>query len=103
MERQAPEVAAVAGRPPASREAGKEQWWEGRPRPYFSDTPTNLTVISGQTAFLHCRVHMLGERSVSCSWRRRERDGWAMKGKGRGEREKEREEKMEHIGKINGL
>ncbi|XP_045134798.1 protein sax-3-like [Portunus trituberculatus] len=65
MERQAPEVAAVAGRPPASREAGKEQWWEGRPRPYFSDTPTNLTVISGQTAFLHCRVHMLGERSVT--------------------------------------
>ncbi|KAK8387948.1 hypothetical protein O3P69_020092 [Scylla paramamosain] len=58
-------VAAVAGRPPVSREAGKEQWWEARPRPYFSDTPTNLTVISGQTAFLHCRVHMLGERSVT--------------------------------------
>ncbi|XP_063875890.1 uncharacterized protein LOC135108659 [Scylla paramamosain] len=65
MERQAAGVAAVAGRPPVSREAGKEQWWEGRPRPYFSDTPTNLTVISGQTAFLHCRVHMLGERSVT--------------------------------------
>lgn len=69
-----PAVVAAAHLP-ASRETGKDQWWGGRPRPYFSDTPTNLTVISGQTAFLPCRVHMLGERSVSCSWRRKERNG----------------------------
>ncbi|XP_050714545.1 myotilin-like [Eriocheir sinensis] len=41
-----------------------EEWWEGRPRPYFAHSPANLTVISGQTAFLPCRVHMLGDRSV---------------------------------------
>ncbi|XP_050733884.1 hemicentin-2-like [Eriocheir sinensis] len=50
-------------------EDGEEQdgeaKWGGRPHPYFSQTPTNLTVISGQTAFLPCRVHMLGERSVT--------------------------------------
>ncbi|XP_037791415.1 zwei Ig domain protein zig-8-like [Penaeus monodon] len=40
-------------------------WWLGRPQPYFADLPTNLTVISGQTAYLACRVHMLGDRSVT--------------------------------------
>ncbi|XP_042861179.1 zwei Ig domain protein zig-8-like [Penaeus japonicus] len=40
-------------------------WWLGRPQPYFADSPTNLTIISGQTAYLPCRVHMLGDRSVT--------------------------------------
>nr|XP_053637627.1 uncharacterized protein LOC128692497 [Cherax quadricarinatus] len=41
-------------------------WWLAPPRPYFTTTtPTNFTVISGQTAYLPCRVHMLGERSVT--------------------------------------
>nr|XP_053637609.1 zwei Ig domain protein zig-8-like [Cherax quadricarinatus] len=40
-------------------------WWVGRPQPYFTGLPTNLTLISGQTAYLTCRVHMLGERSVT--------------------------------------
>ncbi|XP_071519166.1 zwei Ig domain protein zig-8-like [Panulirus ornatus] len=45
---------------------GAGRWWVTSPRPYFtSTTPTNLTVLSGQTAYLPCRVHMLGERSVT--------------------------------------
>ncbi|XP_042235871.1 zwei Ig domain protein zig-8-like [Homarus americanus] len=40
-------------------------WWVGRPQPYFAGLPTNLTLISGQTAYLTCRVHMLGDRSVT--------------------------------------
>nr|XP_045596620.1 zwei Ig domain protein zig-8-like [Procambarus clarkii] len=40
-------------------------WWIGRPQPYFAGLPTNLTLISGQTAYLTCRVHMLGARSVT--------------------------------------
>ncbi|XP_068203762.1 uncharacterized protein [Palaemon carinicauda] len=42
-----------------------EGWWLGKPRPYFADSPTNHTVISGQSAYLPCRVHMLGDRSVT--------------------------------------
>ncbi|XP_064122390.1 immunoglobulin superfamily DCC subclass member 3-like [Macrobrachium nipponense] len=43
-----------------------QRWWNERPRPYFTSTsPSNLTVLSGQTAYLPCRVHMLGERSVT--------------------------------------
>ncbi|XP_047489136.1 uncharacterized protein LOC125039340 [Penaeus chinensis] len=45
--------------------ATTEGWWLGRPQPYFADSPTNLTIISGQTAYLPCRVHMLGDRSVT--------------------------------------
>nr|XP_027212551.1 uncharacterized protein LOC113805696 [Penaeus vannamei] len=45
---------------------GGHAWWLESPRPYFaSTTPTNLTVVSGQTAYLPCRVHMLGEKSVT--------------------------------------
>lgn len=43
----------------------EETWWQIPPRPYFAHTPANLTIISGQTAYLPCRVHMLGDRSVS--------------------------------------
>ncbi|KAF2349749.1 Immunoglobulin V-set domain [Trinorchestia longiramus] len=37
----------------------------GLPHPYFSPTPTNISVVSGQPAYLPCRVHMLGDRSVT--------------------------------------
>ncbi|XP_042235867.1 zwei Ig domain protein zig-8-like [Homarus americanus] len=48
------------------RGGGSGAWWLAPPRPYFTTTtPTNFTVISGQTAYLPCRVHMLGERSVT--------------------------------------
>ncbi|XP_069169206.1 peroxidasin homolog [Procambarus clarkii] len=52
---------SVAGAEPEPTEG----WWLGRPHPYFADSPTNFTVISGQTAYLPCRVHMLGDRSVT--------------------------------------
>ncbi|XP_071544020.1 kin of IRRE-like protein 1 [Panulirus ornatus] len=58
----------LMGLPFALASASSEQregWWLGRPRPYFAESPTNLTIISGQTAYLPCRVHMLGDRSVT--------------------------------------
>ncbi|KAK7084607.1 hypothetical protein SK128_019396 [Halocaridina rubra] len=43
-----------------------EKWWVmSRPQPYFAESQTNFTVISGQTAYLNCRVHMLGDKQVS--------------------------------------
>lgn len=34
--------------------------------PYFDfDVPRNVTARVGQTAFLHCRVEQLGDKSVS--------------------------------------
>lgn len=34
--------------------------------PYFDfDVPRNITARLGQTAFLHCRVEQLGDKSVS--------------------------------------
>ncbi|XP_047489595.1 zwei Ig domain protein zig-8-like [Penaeus chinensis] len=51
---------------PSSGEAPRaEGWWVGRPQPYFSESPTNVTLISGQTAYLPCRVHMLADRTVT--------------------------------------
>ncbi|KAK3854824.1 hypothetical protein Pcinc_038716 [Petrolisthes cinctipes] len=44
---------------------GEGRWQETPPRPYFASlTPANLSIISGQTGYLPCRVHMLGDRSV---------------------------------------
>nr|XP_053647479.1 neuronal cell adhesion molecule-like [Cherax quadricarinatus] len=59
-------LALLEGLHSAGAEAeSTEGWWLGRPRPYFADSPTNFTIISGQTAYLPCRVHMLGDRSVT--------------------------------------
>ncbi|CAL4094888.1 unnamed protein product [Meganyctiphanes norvegica] len=44
-------------------------WMVGRPQPYFADMQTNFTLISGNTAYLPCRVHLLGDRQVT--WMRR--------------------------------
>ncbi|XP_064085330.1 zwei Ig domain protein zig-8-like [Macrobrachium nipponense] len=39
--------------------------WVAKPQPYFAESQRNFTIISGQTAYLKCRVHMLGDRQVT--------------------------------------
>ncbi|XP_045106455.1 zwei Ig domain protein zig-8-like, partial [Portunus trituberculatus] len=40
-------------------------YWVGTTQPYFAALPTNLTILSGNTARLTCRVHLLGDRAVT--------------------------------------
>ncbi|XP_063853777.1 zwei Ig domain protein zig-8-like [Scylla paramamosain] len=40
-------------------------YWVGTTQPYFAALPTNLTILSGSTARLTCRVHLLGDRAVT--------------------------------------
>ncbi|XP_050702869.1 zwei Ig domain protein zig-8-like [Eriocheir sinensis] len=44
---------------------GGSGYWIGKPQPYFAALPTNLTIVSTNSAMLTCRVHMLGDRSVT--------------------------------------
>ncbi|XP_068202992.1 zwei Ig domain protein zig-8-like [Palaemon carinicauda] len=34
-------------------------------QPFFGNAPTNRTILSGQTAYLECRVHLLGNKTVT--------------------------------------
>ncbi|CAL4236059.1 unnamed protein product, partial [Meganyctiphanes norvegica] len=57
----------VYGIAEASKFQGGEEstWVVGRPQPYFSETPLNFSLIAGHTAYLPCRVHLLGDRQVT--------------------------------------
>ncbi|KAK3850842.1 hypothetical protein Pcinc_042478 [Petrolisthes cinctipes] len=44
---------------------GGTGWWIGQTQPYLASLPTNLTLMTGHTARLTCRVHSLGKKQVT--------------------------------------